>query len=427
MLESGLFFTLGFLCSGLLALMVAPAIWRRAVVLTRQRIESAVPLTLNEIQADKDQLRAEFAMSTRRLEVSLEELKTRSAEQMIEINRRRDEMLTLEEDHQRKLERMSELENQGGDLRTELRERENRLNSVKAKLASLEEKFAGKTLDYEELSDRYRDAVDEFDGQKIEMVARETRIDTIADEARDTRTNLIAERERVKAAEHEMKAAQAAARREAKRADAAEETIADLQTNLADLEGRLERRELDLDRLRNRSGSSADQNSDLQNQLDDALNERLSLQAELAQTTLRMEALVESTVNGDTDSALSAFQGERRELRNALQQAEQERDALRVELDGIRLASGDDWEADRRENALVRERINDLAAQVTAMTATLEGPDSPINEALSKGASKGKSDTARRKGSRAKAAQSPDDVSLADRIRALQAAVEKAS
>ena len=58
MLESGLFFTLGFLAATLLCLMVAPAIWRRAVVLTRQRIESSVPLTLNEIQADKDQLRA---------------------------------------------------------------------------------------------------------------------------------------------------------------------------------------------------------------------------------------------------------------------------------------------------------------------------------------------------------------------------------
>ncbi|MEM1317841.1 MAG: hypothetical protein AAGF29_06225, partial [Pseudomonadota bacterium] len=382
MLESGLFFTLGFLCSGLLALMVAPAIWRRAVVLTRQRIESAVPLTLNEIQADKDQLRAEFAMSTRRLEVSLEDLKTRSAEQMIEINRRRDEMIALEEDHKRKLERMAELENQGGDLRTELRERENRLNAVKGKLATLEEKLAAKTLDYDELNERYRDAVDEFDGQKIELVARETRIDTIADEARDTKASLIAERERVKGAEHEMKAAQAAARREAKRADAAEDTIADLRATLADLEGRLERRELDLDRLRNRSGASSDQNSDLQTQLDEALNDKLQLQAELAQTVLRMDALVESTASGDTDSAISAFQGERRELRNALQQAEQERDALRVELDAIRIASGDDWEADRRENALVRERINDLAAQVTAMTATLEGPDSPINIAL---------------------------------------------
>ena len=105
MLESGLFFILGFLCSALLALMVAPAIWRRAVVQTRQRIESSVPLTLNEIQADKDQLRAEFAMSTRRLEVSLDELKERAAEQMIEINRRRDEALALEDVQAKKQEK----------------------------------------------------------------------------------------------------------------------------------------------------------------------------------------------------------------------------------------------------------------------------------------------------------------------------------
>jgi hypothetical protein len=47
--------------AGLLALMVAPAIWRRAARLTRSRIEKSVPLTLSEIQADKDQLRAEAA------------------------------------------------------------------------------------------------------------------------------------------------------------------------------------------------------------------------------------------------------------------------------------------------------------------------------------------------------------------------------
>ncbi|MEL6948143.1 MAG: hypothetical protein AAFO73_10980, partial [Pseudomonadota bacterium] len=113
MLESGLFFALGFLCSALLALMVAPAIWRRAVVLTRQRIESSVPLTLNEIQADKDQLRAEFAMSTRRLEVNLENLKKRAAEQIVEVNRRREELAQLEKERDEKTNRIADLEAQG--------------------------------------------------------------------------------------------------------------------------------------------------------------------------------------------------------------------------------------------------------------------------------------------------------------------------
>ena len=40
------------------------------------RLEAATPLSMAEIQADKDQLRAEFAMSTRRLETSVEQMKS---------------------------------------------------------------------------------------------------------------------------------------------------------------------------------------------------------------------------------------------------------------------------------------------------------------------------------------------------------------
>ena len=36
MIQSILFFALGFLCAGFLALMVAPAVWRRAVRLTQE-------------------------------------------------------------------------------------------------------------------------------------------------------------------------------------------------------------------------------------------------------------------------------------------------------------------------------------------------------------------------------------------------------
>ncbi len=90
MLQSILFFVLGFLCSAFLALMVAPAIWRRAVVLTRKRIEAAVPLSVAEIQADKDRMRAELAMTIRRLEMNVQSLREKSAAQAIEISRGRE-------------------------------------------------------------------------------------------------------------------------------------------------------------------------------------------------------------------------------------------------------------------------------------------------------------------------------------------------
>jgi hypothetical protein len=40
------------------------------------------------------------------------------------------------------------------------------------------------------------------------------------------------------------------------------------------------------------------------------------------------------------------------------------------------------WAAERVENALLRERINDVAAEVARLTAALEGPDSPIDTIL---------------------------------------------
>ena len=75
-----MFFALGLATAGLLAFMVAPLVWRRAVRLTRARIEHAVPLTLSEIKADKDQLRAEFAMSARRLEMNVEHLRQKASQ-----------------------------------------------------------------------------------------------------------------------------------------------------------------------------------------------------------------------------------------------------------------------------------------------------------------------------------------------------------
>ena len=67
MIQSTLFFILGFLCAAFLALLVGPAVWRRAVNLTTKRIEASMPLTLNEITQIvdlllgrvRDQLRAQ--------------------------------------------------------------------------------------------------------------------------------------------------------------------------------------------------------------------------------------------------------------------------------------------------------------------------------------------------------------------------------
>src|SRR6266536_6030840 len=88
MIEPIMYVGLGFLVASLAALVIIPFVHARAVRLTMRRLEAATPMSMAEIQADKDQLRAEFAMSTRRLEMSVDQLKARTTNQLAEIGKK---------------------------------------------------------------------------------------------------------------------------------------------------------------------------------------------------------------------------------------------------------------------------------------------------------------------------------------------------
>ncbi len=80
------------------------------------------------------------------------------------------------------------------------------------------------------------------------------------------------------------------------------------------------------------------------------------------------------------------------------------------------------WASERVENALLRERINDVAAEVARLTSALEGPNSPIDailaaETVRDRASNG---TASSHGDAEFSAAPSTNGDLADRIRALQ-------
>ncbi|MFY9602064.1 MAG: hypothetical protein WB540_01045 [Pseudolabrys sp.] len=90
MIEPMMYMGIGFLCAVLIAVAVMPLIHDRAVRLTTRRLRATLPQSMKEIQAGRDLLRAEFAMSTRRLEINLEQLKNKSTGQVVELGRRDD-------------------------------------------------------------------------------------------------------------------------------------------------------------------------------------------------------------------------------------------------------------------------------------------------------------------------------------------------
>ncbi|MEJ2625660.1 MAG: hypothetical protein P8Z80_14285 [Pseudolabrys sp.] len=90
MVEAYMYFAAGFLLAALGLLAFVPLVHGRAVRLTRRRLEAMIPASAAEIMANKDLLRAEFAMSTRQLEIALGELKVRSAGDRAELGRKTD-------------------------------------------------------------------------------------------------------------------------------------------------------------------------------------------------------------------------------------------------------------------------------------------------------------------------------------------------
>jgi hypothetical protein len=79
---------LGFLSAALLTVFLSPLYRRRVARLTTEALKRSMPLTEAEIRADKDRLRAEYAIRIHKLEMRVEEAADASARQMVELNRR---------------------------------------------------------------------------------------------------------------------------------------------------------------------------------------------------------------------------------------------------------------------------------------------------------------------------------------------------
>ncbi len=88
MIQSIMLAAMGFIAAGLLTLLMAPAFWSRAVRLTTQRLRSSLPISEQEVRADKDLLRAEYALKVHQLEREVDNGRLAAHRQKIEINRR---------------------------------------------------------------------------------------------------------------------------------------------------------------------------------------------------------------------------------------------------------------------------------------------------------------------------------------------------
>ncbi len=81
-------FALGFVICGVIGLAFLPLVSARARRLTLAKIESRLPMTFDEIEADRDLLRARFAVENRALEIKAAEARDDRAADAAELGRR---------------------------------------------------------------------------------------------------------------------------------------------------------------------------------------------------------------------------------------------------------------------------------------------------------------------------------------------------
>jgi chromosome segregation ATPase len=420
MIEPIMYFGIGFLFATLLAMVTIPLVHGRAVRLTMRRLEAATPLSMAEIQADKDQLRAEFAMSTRRLEMSVEQMKVKTTSQLAELGKKTEAINRLKVELGEKAAAIFALEARDRALKDQLRTTEEEYAVRTAAFRDAERTLADKQAELGKLTASLDERSVVTDSQRIELVALRTQIESL--------------KNRVGEKESEVDATQDRLERERRDSSKAAKELQDERGKVENLGARVG----ELERQMIAQTTEAEALGRRVQELEGQLGQQARLIAErehevgqlrefieTAQTTeIRLRAELAAT-EGRHDKATGSLKAEKAQREQELVEVQAQRQKLQGEIVTMKREAEATWAAERVENALLRERINDVAAEVAKLTVVLEGPNSPI-EAILAGDAVHPHGGANGNGTDGEGASAPSLAkeskgNLAERMRALQA------
>jgi chromosome segregation ATPase len=377
MVEPIMYLAIGFLVSMLFGLMIVPLVHNRAVRLTTRRMEAATPLSMAEIQADKDQLRAEFAMSARRLEMNVDQLKNKTTSQLAELGKKSDAINRM------KLEL--------GEKNATIFSLEAREKAMKEQLRATEEEFGAKTESLRTAEQVLKDKQGELAKLNAELSDRSMTADTRQVELVAVRVQIIELKNRVGDAEKEFAVTQARLEQQRGESDLATRELAEARSRVENLSQRV----TDLDRQLIIQVKEAEMLGNRVNDLETRLatQGKLLAEREYENNQLRqINATAERTalelrdeiagMNGGKSPAIEKLRAEKAAVEEQLRVARDERAKLQRDINAIQQQAESTWATERMENALLRERINDIAAEVAKLAMQLEGPNSPIEAML---------------------------------------------
>jgi chromosome segregation ATPase len=422
MIEPIMYLAIGFLLSMLCGLMIVPLVHNRAVRLTTRRLEAATPLSMAEIQADKDQLRAEFAMSARRLEMNVEQLKNKTTSQLAELGKKTDAI--------------NRMKVELGEKNATIFALEAREKAMKEQLRATEEEFAEKTEALRAAGLALTERQSELSKINSELSDRSVLADSRQVELVGVRTQIEELKGRLTEAQKEYAATQTRLTQERIDSETATRDLGEARGRVENLSQRV----TDLDRQLIMQVKEAEMLSGRVNDLEARLATQGKLLAERDFETSQLRKANEiaerrvkelgdelNLTNSGKWPALEKLKTEKAAVEEQLRAARDERAKLQRDINAIQQQAESNWATERMENALLRERINDIAAEVAKLAMQLEGPNSPIEAMLaSEPAMAVKASNGAAVAGGAAASSPPQGGTLAERIRALQSHASRA-
>jgi chromosome segregation ATPase len=324
MVEPIMFIGIGFLVAGLLVIGVIPLVHARAVRLTMRRMEALTPMSMAEIQADKDQLRAEFAMTMSRVEMTVEQMKAKTTSQLAEIGRKSEAIGRLKFELSEKTAALLAVEAREKQLAHDLRGLEAALAAKMSAHDGSEQTLTDTQAELAQLSAQLHHSTMGSEGQRVELAAMRAQTEIL------------------------------------------HKDIQSYEQEIADLRDRLGRKTAEAVALGQQLG---DERGGVE-QIGSRIGE------------LERALVAQSAESEAYRSAAETLAAEKGLIEGELKRSLEERDRLQRELAGLKRDVQNAIADESKENAVLRERINDVAAEVVRLTATLEGPDSPIGAIL---------------------------------------------
>jgi chromosome segregation ATPase len=421
MIEPIMYLAIGFLVSMLFGLMIVPLVHNRAVRLTTKRLEAATPLSMAEIQADKDQLRAEFAMSARRLEMNVDQLKNKTTSQLAELGKKSDAINRMKLELGEKNATIFALEAREKAMKEQLRATEEEFAAKTESLRTAEKALTDKQSELAKINAELSDRSMTADSRQIELVAVRVQIDEL--------------RNRVGDAEKEFAATQARLAQERGESETATRELTEARSRVENLSQRV----TDLDRQLIIQVKEAEMLGNRVNDLETRLatqgkllaerdyeNNQLRQQNEAAERTAKELRDEIAGMSGGKSPLLEKLRTEKAAMEEQLRVARDERAKAQRDLNAIQQQAESSWATERMENALLRERINDIAAEVAKLAMTLEGPNSPIEAMLAAEPVIPAKNARAANGAIANGSIPEGGGTLAERIRALQSHASRA-